>query len=70
MDDIPVPAFLIAGTGLFVPFFEQRRVFPVKVQNCRKTENDKPGTEDPACRSEKISGKYEDEGGKQKDVEE
>ena len=70
VNDVFVPAFLVAGTGLFIPFIQQRRVFPVEVQDGRKTEKNEPEAEDPARRPEKIPGNNEEEGRKQEDVKE
>jgi hypothetical protein len=69
-DNIPVPAFLVSSTVFLVPFCKQRRVFPVEIQDCRKTEKNEPDTEGPDRGPEEISGKKEDEGGKYKDVQE
>jgi hypothetical protein len=46
---------------LLKPFFKQRRVVPVQLQDCRETEKDKPDAEDPAFGPGEISGKEEEE---------
>jgi len=61
VDNIYVPAFLVAGTWLFVAFFKQGRVFMMQIQDGRITEKNEPDAEYPAGWPGVIPGEEEDQ---------